>query len=392
MLYANAPNYSDGERQRLADWLCPLNFPQRQSEVNEMRREGTGEWILNDDTFRRWHKGDLKTLWCPGIPGAGKTILASYIIKHILVKKHKCNNVAVVYIYCNYKDQSTQTVYNLVASLLKQLVQDFPPTFERVKTEYKSHLERHVRPTLSEVRNTLRKEITEFSQVFVVADALDEVSEDNRRAELLHSLQSLGGSLLVTSRDIPTIGAALYNNERMDIRAREDDMCKYIDGRIRSGSHLTQLNRLLDKHPHVKQKIIKYLPKKAQGMFLLCRLHLDSLACKLTARGVLDALDRLPQGINDAYDDTMKRINTLDEERRLLALKTIMLIASALRPLTTRELQEAVAFSSDHPYIKDDDLVDETFIMDICAGLVMATKPAHSIARSFLFVREYLAS
>ncbi|EGN97780.1 hypothetical protein SERLA73DRAFT_182527, partial [Serpula lacrymans var. lacrymans S7.3] len=127
-------------RENLAEWLSPLNFPQRQSNVNEIRQEGTGNWVLDDERFKEWKTGDVKTLWCPGIPGAGKTVLASYIIDHLAKQHNRDNdNVAVLYFYCNHKDQSTQTVYNLVASLLKQLVQDFTPTFERVKTEYKSH-------------------------------------------------------------------------------------------------------------------------------------------------------------------------------------------------------------------------------------------------------------
>ncbi|EGO23469.1 hypothetical protein SERLADRAFT_469424 [Serpula lacrymans var. lacrymans S7.9] len=201
-------------------------------------------------------------------PALGRPFLRnSYIIDH-LTQQHKRDNdnVAVVYFYCNHKDQSTQTTYNLVASLLKQLVQDFPHTFERVNTEYRSHREKQIRPTLSEVCNTLKKEFSEFSRVFIVVDALDEVSEDDSRAELLTSLQVIGASLLVTSRDIPIIGTALRGNQRMDIRARHDDICKYIEGRIRSGSHLTQLGRLLDKHPHVKQKVLECLPEKAQGI------------------------------------------------------------------------------------------------------------------------------
>ncbi|EGO28629.1 hypothetical protein SERLADRAFT_446057, partial [Serpula lacrymans var. lacrymans S7.9] len=121
------------ERKELENWLSPLNFRQTQSEVRGVWREGTGGWVLNDERFKRWQNGDMKTLWCPGFPGAGKTVLASYIINHL--EKNIKDNAAVVYIYCSYKDPK-QTACNLVASLLKQLVQDFPITFPRIKEEF----------------------------------------------------------------------------------------------------------------------------------------------------------------------------------------------------------------------------------------------------------------
>ncbi|EGN98343.1 hypothetical protein SERLA73DRAFT_153449 [Serpula lacrymans var. lacrymans S7.3] len=179
--------------------------------------------------------------------------------------------------------QSTQKANNLVTSLFKQPVQDFTPTFGRVKIEYKSHREKEVQPTLSE----------------------------------------------------------------------------YIEGRIRSGN-LTQLGRLLaSRRLDVRRKILNRLPEKVQGMFLLCRLHLDSLACKVTPHAVLDALNHLPKGLDEAYDETMKRIYALGEERRLLALKAIILITYVFEPLRTQQFLEAIAFSCDLSEINEDDLVDE---------------------------------
>ncbi|EGO22786.1 hypothetical protein SERLADRAFT_471201 [Serpula lacrymans var. lacrymans S7.9] len=182
------------ERQDFENWLSPLNFRQTQSEVRGIWREGTGGWVLENETFKQWLRGDLKTLWCPGIPGAGKTVLASYIINHL--EKNRDNDATVVYIYCNYKEHSGQTACNLVASLLKQLVQDFPLAFGRISEEFKRHREQDFRPTLSEIRDALINEIKQYSQVFIIVDALDEISEDDdTRSEMLHCLQSLEGSL-----------------------------------------------------------------------------------------------------------------------------------------------------------------------------------------------------
>ncbi|EGO00481.1 hypothetical protein SERLA73DRAFT_160331 [Serpula lacrymans var. lacrymans S7.3] len=364
----------------LAEWLSPLNFRQTHSEIYGSRREGTGEWVLEDERFQDWKKGKTKTLWCPGIPGAGKTVLASYIIDHL--RRNEVDGVAVAYLYCNYKDQALQTVYNLVAYLLKQLVQDFPTTSERVTKHYERHLAQNYRPTLHDVHSTLITEIQQFSQVFIIIDALDEIPEDGDiRSELLHRLQSLGGSLLVTSRDNASIAAALRDAQLMDISAHEGDIREYIEGCIHSGTRLTRLDRLLAEDPVLREEIFRRIIEVARGMFLLCRLHMDSLAKKTTRKEIRLALESLPQGVNSAYDETMKRIHELDEKHQILAIEAIVLITYASHPLTIKELQQALACSDDLSSADDENLVDPSLITDICLGLVVEKESKFHLVR-----------
>ncbi|EGN97177.1 hypothetical protein SERLA73DRAFT_10382, partial [Serpula lacrymans var. lacrymans S7.3] len=340
------------------NWLSPLNFRQTQSEVRGIWREGTGGWVLENETFKQWLRGDLKTLWCPGIPGAGKTVLASYIINHL--EKNRDNDATVVYIYCNYKEHSGQTACNLVASLLKQLVQDFPLAFGRISEEFKRHREQDFRPTLSEIRDALINEIKQYSQVFIIVDALDEISEDDdTRSEMLHCLQSLEGSLLVTSRDISSIKVVLHEALRIDICAHEDDVRNYITNRIRLR---TQLDRLLGDA--LREEAIERLIREAQGMFLLSRMHVDLLAHQVTRNDIRLALENLPKEVGGAYDKTMKRI--YEGRYGELAKKAITLIINA------------------------DDLVDKETIMEACAGILIADENTDVCRLVHYSAQEYL--
>ncbi|EGN92542.1 hypothetical protein SERLA73DRAFT_65533 [Serpula lacrymans var. lacrymans S7.3] len=249
-------------QQELADWLTPLNFRQKQNDIYGNRQEGTGDWVLKDERFKEWERGDVKTLWCPGIPGARKTVLASHIINH-LADTYKSPTIGVAYIYCEYKDQSSQTILDLVASLLKQLVQDSSPTFERVKSRYQSHRQQKFRPTLREVHDTLIFEIKTFSRFFVVVDALDELAEERKkRYELLDRLQSLGCSLLITSRDIGAIRKDLRDAQCMHIRANDDDIRQYIE----SGILGTSLEDFVAEEPNLRKEIVDCVTKCADGM------------------------------------------------------------------------------------------------------------------------------
>ncbi|KIM30816.1 hypothetical protein M408DRAFT_271003 [Serendipita vermifera MAFF 305830] len=66
----------DEERQKILDWLSPINFFARQDEIFSKRQADTGTWLLENDGFKKWKLGEEKMLWCSGIPGAGKTVLA----------------------------------------------------------------------------------------------------------------------------------------------------------------------------------------------------------------------------------------------------------------------------------------------------------------------------
>jgi len=55
------------ERSDIAEWLSPLNFKASQSGFLQTREEGTGNWLLESQTFRDWCNGtSSRILWCPG--------------------------------------------------------------------------------------------------------------------------------------------------------------------------------------------------------------------------------------------------------------------------------------------------------------------------------------
>ena len=143
--------------------------------------------------------------------------------------------VAISCIYCNYKEQAEQTVVNLVASLLKQIVQDSNTTLDNLKPLYTRHNTQRTRPTVGELTMVLESEVRTHSKVFVVVDALDECcEEDGTRATLLNVLESLAGnvSLMVTSRDLPSIAREFEGKKRLTISANDEDIKAYIKGRI----------------------------------------------------------------------------------------------------------------------------------------------------------------
>ena len=62
-----AKQYLDEERQKVLEWLSPLNFASKQVDTFERHQRGTGEWLFEEAIFKAWLAGDKNALWCSGI-------------------------------------------------------------------------------------------------------------------------------------------------------------------------------------------------------------------------------------------------------------------------------------------------------------------------------------
>jgi hypothetical protein len=176
--------------------------------------------------------------------------------------------IGIACIYCNYKEKVAQTPVNLVASLLRQLVQEHSPLSNDVKDLYGECIKRGTRPALSEISRILQSEITKYSKVFVVLDALDECSESDRTRELfLTQIRRLvpNISLLVTSRDIANIEREFHEAARLEIRASDEDIRSYLKSRIEGQS---QLAPYIKKDATLQDTILDTIVRKANRMYV----------------------------------------------------------------------------------------------------------------------------
>lgn len=71
----------DQNRQSAFDWISPIDHASQHNDIIRVRQPGTGQWLLDSAEFQAWLSGDRRTLFCPGIPGAGKTVIASIVLK-----------------------------------------------------------------------------------------------------------------------------------------------------------------------------------------------------------------------------------------------------------------------------------------------------------------------
>jgi hypothetical protein len=76
--------------------------------------------------------------------------------------------------YCNYKEKDIQTLVNLIGSLWMQLIQNRASISTDAEDLYKSHVDKGTHPTPDEVLKAFQSELSRYSKVFVIVDALGE--------------------------------------------------------------------------------------------------------------------------------------------------------------------------------------------------------------------------
>ncbi|CRG83829.1 Receptor-interacting serine/threonine-protein kinase 4 [Talaromyces islandicus] len=374
------------DKKELLDWITTIDYGPRQSDHFEKRSEGTGLWLMESDEFKTWQRGNGKALMYHGIPGAGKTILTSVVVEEMSTKYYTDDTVGIAYLYCQFDQQDLRPI-DLFLSLLKQLTEGlrFIPTHLEELHDRRSGNER---PTFADVLKALQSTISEYSRVFIFIDALDEcpVTNGNRRdfllSELLPKLFSLqtecGANIFATSREVPEIIEMFYREActTLPIRASDDDIRIFLD------SHMKSLHPLVLARPALQEQVKNRIVEAAQGMFLLAKLHLDSLKGLSSPKKITTALDKLAAGLkqlDDVYEGALKRIESQTTDDQALAKKALAWITLSRRQLTPSELDHAAAVETGSTEFDKDNLSGIAYISSVCAGLVTIDESSNQV-------------
>jgi hypothetical protein len=253
-IYQIKQRQDDKDYRDILDWLTPVNYGPQQTDYIRRRQAGTGQWLLDSAEFQTWLDTPKQTLFCPGIPGAGKTIITSIVIEYLFDKFRHCNiqgdgddaqdrsiqndgRIGIAYLYCNFRQQEEQKAEEkaeeLLASLLKQLAQEHSAILPTVKDLYDRHKIKQTRPSFDEISKALQSVAVVYSTVFIVIDALDECQVLTRLLPKIFNLQIKSeASVFATSRFIPDIIEKFRGSISIEIRATEEDVQRYLDGRI----------------------------------------------------------------------------------------------------------------------------------------------------------------
>ncbi|KAF5689763.1 ankyrin repeat protein [Fusarium circinatum] len=373
-----------------------------QSKFRNQRQSGTANWFFEAEEFRTWIATCGQTLFCPGIPGAGKTILASTVIDYIESTSKDDLSIGLAYIYCNFQRYDLQNPDELLSILLKQLVAKLPSLPVDINSLYASHKERQKRPERQDIFNALQNVVAQHSKVYLIVDALDEYGPSGSSREsflsLLRKLQRRHKiNVLMTSRFdtriIAEIDNIFGNVIELEILGSTEDIARYVE------HNLSILPSAIKGNKSLNEDIIKKISESAKGMFLLAQIYLKLLSYKtsetemrrqLTAFQKHGNEDGIADALTKAYKETMDRINQQQPDHIILAKRVLFWIARAKRELTVLELQHALAMSSVQCEPCEADLPFDETLVTVCAGLVAVDEAKKTIQLVHYTVQEYI--
>ncbi|KAF4984995.1 hypothetical protein FDECE_16911, partial [Fusarium decemcellulare] len=380
----------DINRKEFLESIWPGDHTPKYHASISSRQPGTGQWFLESVEFQDWVNKDQQTLFCPGIPGAGKTIIASIVIEELTRRYWNDSDVGIAYFFCEFNDREKQTTDKFLGSVFKQLLKNrscFPDCIETLYRRYKLS---KTSPSLHEVIPTLSSACDLYSKVYIVIDALDEFDVcGGHRTQFLNEIDGLRAqrtvNLLATSRGLLDIGDRFKECTNLKIRAQDSDIRKYLS------HYLPTLLGVMSDDVRLQEEIKDGIIGAVGGVFLLARLHANLLNGMTTPNGARDKLKALSESglsYDEAYKSTMNRIQSQPSDFADLAKRVLSWASRARRLLTVWELQLALAMGKTKTELDSGNLTPIKHIITACAGLVVVddqgtVKLVHYTAQEF---------
>ncbi|KAL5041685.1 hypothetical protein BDW71DRAFT_211883 [Aspergillus fruticulosus] len=246
---ANLQQYQvDLQYQDILGWLSPVNSAAQRCDFMKQHQPGTGNWFLQSSGYQKWVEVQGQLLFCPGIPGAGKTVLTSLAAENLMERFSAHTDVAIAYIYFDFQQPETQSREGILASLLKQLVLCRSGVPTKVKLLYHQHRHYSTRMSLEEVSGCLSLVMRHYRRVFLLLNKLDECSNElGLRSWLLRKISRLRdnfkANVLITSQEIPDIMEEVRVDATMRISAADEDVRHYLRNKIQEIPSLNSLGK-----------------------------------------------------------------------------------------------------------------------------------------------------
>lgn len=388
-------------RKKVIAWIPHISFESdHHAKISEWL-PGTGQWLLEDRRLLEWmsdSNSKSDALLVQGKSGCGKSFLAAVVVDKLKKESETSHKkTAVAYVYCSNREDAKINPYDLKGSILKQLYLQTPddasiPTIESMcnNSQSESASPEQLEKAISIVSSC-------FKQTYIIVDGLDEC------ARLKHGLFEGFCSFLRSLADTaPSIFKILIFS-RPQYTEVEQAFGSYPLVKVDSGANTQDIkqfiaSRVLEKMLHVRNEpdLLKYVEKelflKSDGMFLWVGLQVPSLQAVRTIEDIKDVLEDLPLTLDEFYSGALRRILHLEPRfRRERALKVLLWVANARRPLTRAELTEALAIKPGLSDLHGDSLIaEDDGIAAECGDLIVLKDGRYQLVHTSL--QDYLCA
>lgn len=343
--------------------------------------------MLSDKCFQEWTKNAQVSniLWINGHPGSGKSVLASFVIKHLLDSTRKCE-----YFFFKHDDSTKRCASSLIRSLALQIAHDIPAFGDAIHKMNESglRLEKHDAKSIWQKLFVSTLFNLEHGPICWVIDALDESDSMHAVIEMLSNVSSSKTSIhvIILSRQTPGISMALDRISSMLPLTTMSLDYNTDDIRLHAMSELAYMHGTAE----LRQKIVEKIVRKSQGSFLWANLVLQKIVECHSYNEIKIAMEEIPSGMDSLYQRMEAAIKELPKESEKSLARAILHWATySRRPLKIDEFATAL-----RPEFSE--ILDLTFtIKKTCGHFAIVDRNhcvslVHQTARDFLIKKSSL--
>ncbi|KAJ7434127.1 hypothetical protein B0H11DRAFT_2258741 [Mycena galericulata] len=329
---------------KLERWLrSPPDMGQKQHDTQKLRKEGTGHWFLDGDTFIKW-QDNPGSLWIQGPSGAGKSVLSSTVIAKLVndqqLFKDFGKSAAVAFFYFDFKTKEGQMVETALRRIILQLSAQTPFPYRALDRHYDLSKGQTL-PSFEDLCRILKELLQELERTYIVFDALDECHDSeygqltNLITMLLHWMHT-PLHLLITSqpRTIFTKKFMTIPHIFLESDIIQHDIKLFITTELRE-------NHKLKIWASRAGEIVDQIVTKSSGMFRLAACLLVELSRCKRQNELKQTLENLPNDLFGVYDRFLDRIR---REDLIYVTGILRWLIFSVYSLKLRELADAVAF------------------------------------------------
>lgn len=259
-------NEERNKRDKIIGWLQSTDPSTNHNTAWARHEPRTGDWLLNAPEFSRWKQEEKQILWLFGIPGSGKTVLASTVIRHVKDLCYPGSDIFCAYYYFDFSDPYKQTLTSMLRSVLSQLLCQQGALSDQFRALYSAHQDGTQAPSESDLRVALSS-VLETTRVYIILDALDECCQRNVVLDFISSLnrqQTAKVNIMAVSRKEYDIELVLNDISHFKVCVEsalvDVDIRLHVQGQLKTDSKLKRLPE------DVKKEIETVLVDKACGM------------------------------------------------------------------------------------------------------------------------------
>ena len=227
-------------------------------------QRSSGEWMKKSREYQSWSETKGGLLWCSGVAGAGKTVLANIMCDDLKTRYAPDADIQVIKIFFDYHYKRTRE--HCLASLWRQLASRRPFNDDEITILKRMYVEQRTRPDETKWKEMLAAEVRRCSRVFLIADALDEAKVEYPLQfvrELIGLLPT--ANIMITTRPHFKIQDLDIASEvsTIEVKAHEEDLLEFVKTRIDREENLSQV---VEMEPELGNDLKEKVPKNAKGM------------------------------------------------------------------------------------------------------------------------------